>query len=260
MLKKGDTLVEVTLAIGIFSLVAIAVVAVMSNGTAGAQTALEATLTREEVDSQAEALRFIQSAYIADRDTEDDRFANLWKVITKNALDITNTNEDYQSSIVQYSPNTCDELYDSTIENHYGFVIDVNYLGKFSAFTKKEDAIKHIPDVVVSASSRRDMFAPSVTYPHLVYGSDTSSSDNETLISDISSSNLYRAEGIYIVAVKDADNTVIVSDEDPQTTSAFYDFYIRTCWYGIGEKAPSVISTIVRLYDPEVIRTNNGSN
>ena len=32
MVKKGDTLIEVTLAVGIFSMVAIAIVAVMSGG------------------------------------------------------------------------------------------------------------------------------------------------------------------------------------------------------------------------------------
>ena len=37
MVKKGDTLVEVTLAIGIFSMIAIAVASVMGGGTAGAE-------------------------------------------------------------------------------------------------------------------------------------------------------------------------------------------------------------------------------
>ena len=53
MVKKGDTLVEVTLAIGIFSMIAIAVASVMSGGTASAQLALETTLAREEIDTQA---------------------------------------------------------------------------------------------------------------------------------------------------------------------------------------------------------------
>ena len=42
--KRGDTLIEVMLAVGIFSMVAVAVVAVMSGGTSSAQTALETTL------------------------------------------------------------------------------------------------------------------------------------------------------------------------------------------------------------------------
>ena len=63
MVKKGDTLIEVLLAVGIFSMIAISVVAVMSGGTSSAQTALETTLTREEIDAQAEALRYIHDSY-----------------------------------------------------------------------------------------------------------------------------------------------------------------------------------------------------
>ena len=69
--KRGDTLIEVMLAVGIFSMVAVAVVAVMSGGTSSAQTALETTLAREEINTQAEALRFIQSSYIAEKDNEN---------------------------------------------------------------------------------------------------------------------------------------------------------------------------------------------
>ena len=70
--KRGDTLIEVMLAVGIFSMVAVAVVAVMSGGTSSAQTALETTLAREEIDAQAEALRFIQASYIADKNSGDE--------------------------------------------------------------------------------------------------------------------------------------------------------------------------------------------
>ena len=75
--KRGDTLIEVMLAVGIFSMVAVAVVAVMSGGTSSAQTALETTLTREAIDAQAEALRFIQSSYIAEKDNVNGDYARL---------------------------------------------------------------------------------------------------------------------------------------------------------------------------------------
>ena len=64
--RIGDTLVEVALAIGIFSMVAISVVAVVSGSSSGAQSSLETTVTREQIDAQAEALRFIHNSYIAD--------------------------------------------------------------------------------------------------------------------------------------------------------------------------------------------------
>jgi type II secretory pathway pseudopilin PulG len=67
MVKRGDTLIEVTLAVGIFSMIAVAVVATMSSGTTNAQTALETTLARAEIDAQAEALRFIQTSASANK-------------------------------------------------------------------------------------------------------------------------------------------------------------------------------------------------
>ena len=87
MVKKGDTLIEVLLAVGIFSMIAISVVAVMSGGTSSAQTALETTLAREEIDAQAEALRYIHSSYINDKNSDDANLptVSLWRTITSNA-------------------------------------------------------------------------------------------------------------------------------------------------------------------------------
>ena len=82
--RKGDTLIEVAFAIGIFSLVAITVVAVISASTSAAQASLETTLTREDIDSQAEALRFIHDSYIngiQSAKTGDNKYENLWKRI-----------------------------------------------------------------------------------------------------------------------------------------------------------------------------------
>ncbi|MDO4747335.1 MAG: hypothetical protein Q4A70_03285 [Candidatus Saccharibacteria bacterium] len=259
MFKKGDTLIEVMLAVGIFSMVAVAVVAVMSNGTAGAQTALETTLTREEIDAQAEALRFIQSSYIADKDTGDDRFAKLWQAITKNANSLNDANEE---KIVQYSPSSCSDLYTKTAEtfddifDQNAFVINTHWLGDFTsaATTVNDDTLGK---VVISANSKGDKFAAASTYPRLVFGNSTDNTDNDSLLETNSNSNLFRAEGIYIVAVKDRDTTHIVSENSPSGAKqpAFYDFYIRTCWYGLGDQTPSTISTVIRLYDPSVITT-----
>ena len=77
--KEGDTLVEVSIAIGIFSMVAIAAVAVMSGSASSAQTALETTLAREEIDVQAEAPRFIHSAYLSETGSNNNQkiYSNL---------------------------------------------------------------------------------------------------------------------------------------------------------------------------------------
>jgi len=62
---RGDTLVEVLFAIAIFSLVAVGGLAIMNQGAATSQRALEITMVRNEIDAQAETLRFLNASYVA---------------------------------------------------------------------------------------------------------------------------------------------------------------------------------------------------
>lgn len=63
--SRGDTLIEVLFAITIFSLVAVGGLSIMNQGTATSQRALEITLVRQEIDAQAETLRFLNASYVA---------------------------------------------------------------------------------------------------------------------------------------------------------------------------------------------------
>ena len=63
-LKRGDTLVEVLFATATFSLVAVGGMAVMNQGASIAQRSLEISLVRNEIDSQAETLRFLNASYV----------------------------------------------------------------------------------------------------------------------------------------------------------------------------------------------------
>ena len=56
--NRGDTLVEVLLGVTIFSLVAVIALETMNRGMAIAQYSLETTLARQQVDAQAEMLRY----------------------------------------------------------------------------------------------------------------------------------------------------------------------------------------------------------
>lgn len=56
--SRGDTLVEVLLGVTIFSLVAVITLETMNRGMAISQYALETTLARQQVDAQAEMLRY----------------------------------------------------------------------------------------------------------------------------------------------------------------------------------------------------------
>ncbi|MBR0431045.1 hypothetical protein IJJ05_02030 [Candidatus Saccharibacteria bacterium] len=270
MVKKGDTLIEVTLAVGIFSMIAIAVVSVMNSGTSGAQTALEATLTREEIDAQAEALRFIQNSAA----NGDERYNSLWKEIVSNAIDFTGTTypPGSKESIFQFAPETCGDLYDnktdtdnfSTAISQKAFIINTHGLGNFSNTdfttlnsTEQNTAIENI-FVTVNENNlgEEGIFSEASTYPHLIFtsasGSNSDSNSDSGALSDETNYNqLSKAEGIYIVAIKDKGTNIGGDNKDNK--SAFIDFYIRTCWYGSNDQTPSTISTIIRLHDPNVM-------
>ncbi len=249
MVKKGDTLIEVTIAVGIFSMVAIAMVAVMSNGVANAQTALESTLAREEIDIQAEALRYIQASYIANANETDKKFASLWREITRDAIVLNN---DESNEITQYAPTSCEELYNPSAANNivdqHGFILNPRKMGDFTEDT--------IGSVYFTARGNSDRFTAATINPRLVFGSENNGATENTLNSQYDMyDSLYRAEGIYVVPVRDANTTVIVNEDGSSRTSAFFDFYIRTCWYGSRSNDASIISTVIRLYDPDVVPT-----
>lgn len=63
--QQGDTIIEVMFAVAVFAMVAVGSLAIMNQGTATAQRSLEVTLVRQQIQAQAEALRFIHDAYVA---------------------------------------------------------------------------------------------------------------------------------------------------------------------------------------------------
>lgn len=73
--SRGDTIIEVLLAITVFSLVSIATMTIMNQGTNAAQRALEITHVRQEIDAQAEALRAAQQAAAIGSSTAWDQIA-----------------------------------------------------------------------------------------------------------------------------------------------------------------------------------------
>lgn len=239
---SGDTLVEVMFALGIFSMVAITVVSVMSSGSSNMQTSLETTMARNEIDAQAEALRFIHQAYLAEKDEdipdEEKYYSNIWNRIVelahKNALELNTSS--YDKTLVDYSPTTCSELYTGTnnISTQNAFIIDTRALGETTNVVYEADS-----------ASIGDFFREASIYPRVFYtGAD------KTLLS--SGTSLNAIEGLYIVGLQDNSGTVLSRETQTVEDSAFFDFYIRSCWYGYGKTIPTTISTLIRLYDPNV--------
>lgn len=256
--RFGDTLVEVTLAIGIFSMVAIAVVAVVNNSTSGAQSSLEVTVTREQIDTQAEALRFIHGSYISDvkADVSSDKnakanYTGLWRAITKRAI--------LKSEVAEFiKPSTCSSLYGKPLKN-IGFIINTRRLNEVKETKTNETGGTTIGEVMITPDNDNDsplfeknIFRPTVTYPRLVFNNNKGSTDalSDT---DMSDKVMKYAEGLFIIPTIDEDSTTIVTDTTIQRGSAFFDFYIMSCWYPSNTERPSTISTVVRLYDPDAI-------
>lgn len=249
--RKGDTLIEVAFAIGIFSLVAITVVAVISASTSAAQASLETTLTREDIDSQAEALRFIHDSYvngIQSAKTGDNKYENLWKRIEDLAYNDGDTYpSDYPElggqSIKKYDITACSSLYNGgsglrNLVNNPGdkapFVLNVRKLSSTD------------PSQVIIRGPSNAAFQPASTYPRILYSS------NESLYSQVTDGSIIsRVEGLYIIAVK--GSAKVVTNGSVDTKPAYYDFYIRSCWMPVNSDRASTISTLVRLYDPTII-------
>lgn len=257
-IKRGDTLVEVALAIGIFSMVAITVVSVVSASTSGAQSALETTLTREDLDAQAEALRFIHESYISgsqSEDTAENPYADLWNAITR--LAVTESVAE-SSGALSFNPAVCSNIYDGagrvkrTVSSQIPFIINTRKLNNPSD-----------PASIIMTSgetSSSPIFYESITYPRIVYGNTSSgaaeSINNENFYAQVESSKstIRRVEGMFIVAVKDSGSKIVSgSSGNIISSSAYYDFYIRSCWMPVGVDRASTISTVVRLYDPAAI-------
>lgn len=224
--KHGDTLIEVMFAVGIFSLVAIAVVSVMNGSLRNVQMALETTMTRNEIDAQAEAIRFIQAGYMTEKDVSDDKkvYTAAWNEII--GLANLNDTEEKIISLSKFEPKTCDELYneqngEKTVISQNAFIINTRKLGDKDG-------------VVVVAKDNSDIFGQSNLYPRMLFGEEDSSLAKATL-----SKNLLKAEGIYVVGAPDMEK------------NTYYDFYIRTCWNGAGQSQVSTISTVIRLYNPD---------
>lgn len=83
---RGDTIIEVIFATTIFSMLAIGALSIMHQGSAMAQRALEVTLVREQIDAQADALRFLNRAYVADFGKNEGATAKWNAVIVSQAV------------------------------------------------------------------------------------------------------------------------------------------------------------------------------
>ena len=268
--RHGDTLIEVMLSIAIFAMVAMVTINLMNDGLNTAQRTLEAEMARNEIDAQAEALRFIHNNYVSEREKSDSysQFRKAWNKITSKVM-TPNQTVDNTDALISGGGNAfdinnmseCANAYQSTnghLAKYGAFVLNSRLLlpdmskgnSSFSYLGQKYDTI--LSHMVVDYKSDSSKFKPSPVYPRIIYQQLNSSSTGNTDTANIDEDgNLYNdileAQGIWINAVGNNSNKATVKRSD------YYDFYIRVCWQGAGGRAPSTITTVVRLYNPEVI-------
>ena len=211
MYKRGDTLIEVMFAVGIFGLAAVGAISLMNAGLASTQNSLETTMARQEIDAQAEALRFIHDAYLTEPNTKStngttgeeistNNFRNLWQDIVAQAYPASTVST--SDSVTKEDPNfftrtvdnksNCDTLFTTNTSNgsfgipSQSFVINprgLNLLTEKDSTTGNTKILSHTDirqNILISAKDTYASFTTAATCPRLLYGTDPTN-DDETL-------------------------------------------------------------------------------
>lgn len=272
-IKRGDTIVEVTFAIAVFALVAIISISIMNSGISTAQASLELTMARNEIDAQAEALRFIHNSFLSEREfpVSEQQYRNLWRMLSRDASSMMDPGRAIlPNQLPPLTVEQCSTVYDVNVPNNIfadkAFVVN----------TRLVDPTADVSRVIVAsaAAGNGPRFIETPMYPRIIFSTaghvydtgDTSATDlvekegeQETGV-DTNFTAVARAEGIWVISVRDAHGLPNLTDHpnpSPDTLAAtvpeFFDFHIRTCWYAPGRSYPTTIGTIIRLYNPEFI-------
>lgn len=256
--RRGDTVVEVMVSIVVFSAIIVASLNIMNGGLATAQRTLETSIARGAIDNQVATLRFIHDGYLSERNfkTSDLQFSKIWQAIKQASLDPRNlSKENLQFNFDINSAKTCDELYQENgqIKALKAFVLNPRYIvpnyGEHVSYNGKpySDVLKNI---VVGGTDADEMsrFVPATLFPRIIYRADDGSVTSDRLkeVQGKLYQNIQDIEGLWMLAV--------YSNSSDRDRSEYFDFYVRTCWEAPGTKAPSTISTVVRLYNPEIIQ------
>lgn len=264
--RRGDTIIEVMFAIVIFCFVAVLSISMMDLGLANGESALELVTARNELNAQAEALRFIHSSYISEKTLPTctpqmisagekcQQYDQLWQTIVSNAI----PPEQAQSSgltnlaeAVSVSPDPnlgnargCAKVYQTgsngrnLLSANNAFILNTRNLSSRNNSNRID-----ISQSYISAVNQSSKFRETPLNARLIFSSSsTFATDSTDELTDqtIIYNQLASAEGIWAIAVK-----------NDKTAPTYYDFYIETCWYAPNSLTPTAIDTVIRLYNPE---------
>ncbi len=243
--KRGDTIIEVMFAFAVFSLVAVISIMLMNSGVAQSEAALELVTARNEINAQAEAIRFVHDAYVDEAtlprcgatvaaDADCQQYADLWEQIEAKAIPASKME-------VSLPLRACDEVYQdgsySKLANSNAFVLNVrNITARSTSGTAS----------LIPFSS--GTFVPAELNARILYKRPglnmTTDTDDISSVSSSDFNEVYKVEGLWVIAVKGTDGGV-------GGTPKYYDFYIQSCWYPPNnENTPTSLDTVIRLYNP----------
>lgn len=267
--KRGDTIIEVMFALAVFCLVAVLSIMMMNLGVHSAENALELVTARNELNAQAEALRFIHSSYISEKTlpTLDDpaykpgekyqQYKALWDTIVNNAITPAQAKESGLLDLADTVNNSdtngelhatgCDRIYEETstgtlLSRNNAFILNTRDISSLDALGNADVGISYL-----SARANPEVFIPAPLNARIIYTTDRlgEAGDSVSQFTDggIIYDRVQSAEGIWVLAVTDGN-------ANPQ----YYDFYIESCWYGPNTTSPTALDTVIRLYNPENVR------
>ncbi len=248
--KRGDTLVEVMVAMAILAVVTIVTVTMMNQGLNVSERSLELTTARNELNAQAEALRFIHSSYVSElnlpkcnsagNDVRCQAFADIWEKIVEQAIPAN------QERKINLPTTNCErDIYDdgkrALIDDH-AFIINTRLLQ--ASNTRGSSGVNLSSIVTASGSgSNLSVFQMPDLSARLLYTGSTGVED--TALHELTEyTNLIAAQGIWVVGIKSQE--LGANGSDPM----YYDFHIETCWNNAGSNTPSSLDAVIRLYNP----------
>lgn len=165
---RGDTLVEVMFAVGIFAMVAISLATTMNDMLGKSQSAIEIVMARSEIDAQAEALRFIENS------RKNSTMQEVWEQIEANARDSLNAGD------LLENVTSCPDVPD------YAFYIDTFHLDSGNS-----------DDIYIPKNRGGvDYIQTASTFPRILHNS------GDTILHDYFGENEAnsRSEGVWIIA------------------------------------------------------------
>jgi len=246
--KRGDTIIEVIFAITVFAMVSILTITMMNQGLATGTASLQLTLARQEMDAQAEAIRFIHDSYAVERNMPagappigNQLYTGLWRTISDSAIVDERTinvvppfvTDGTDCEAVSMRGGLAQDLWDRR------FVVNTRLINPQNASNYAQTIIT--PQNLGTANGR-GFFTPPPLFPRLVYGSSTGVAEDGTETNEIQRDSdvnrVVRVEGIWVFAVR-------------RNNSQTIDFHIRACWYSPGRAVVSTLGTIVRVQDAD---------